>query len=133
METNNNMSNKIIIIYKLLVDIFVISLIFFVLALMGEGAAPGIISSHISFTKILLTILILFGIIFFVSQKYDLPIREEKNKNFTEGKIIKILLFIFFILTIRALFKMPWWEMGIITLVTSLIFYYLQKELFTRQ
>lgn len=48
--------NYLLIIYKLLVDSLFIALIFFILALIAEGVLPGIVTSHVGFSKIIVFI-----------------------------------------------------------------------------
>ena len=45
--------NKLLIIYKLLSDLLFLLLLFFALALVVDGLIPGIVSTHISFLKII--------------------------------------------------------------------------------
>jgi hypothetical protein len=64
--------NTFIISYKLLHDTLFMALIFFTLALIAEAVLPGIIISHIGFSKMVITILLNVLLLKIVAKKIPL-------------------------------------------------------------
>ena len=70
--------NKLLIIYKLLADLLFLLLLFFSLVLIADGLIPGIVSSHISFLKIVLLITLNLGALYFVGSVAEISLNEER-------------------------------------------------------
>jgi len=61
--------NTLTIFYKLLHDSLFMALIFFILALIGEAILPGIIVSHIGFSKIVFFVMVNILLIKLIAKK----------------------------------------------------------------
>jgi len=75
--------NSIIIIYKLLVDLLFIILFFFALTLLAEGLIPGIVSTHISFSRIIILSFLNIFAIYFVGNFSKINIAPQKTNKKT--------------------------------------------------
>ena len=75
--------NTLLIGYKLLSDLLFLFLFFFILALIADGLIPGIISSHISFLKIIfilsLNLMALYTVGYAADIKLTNPILSNKK------------------------------------------------------
>ena len=82
------------IIYKLLHDSLFLSIIFFLLALIAEAVLPGIIISHIGFSKIVIIILTNVFLIKILTVKVmpEKIVENNKSKNNSLKKITIPLL-----------------------------------------
>jgi hypothetical protein len=118
------------IIYKLLVDILGLSLLVFFLNLIFEGVVPGYISSHLSFTKLIIFIvLVILGIAYFAKRNgiwYDANLDQSLKKN----KITVFLVIVGILLIINSLFNLGWLEILITLAATAFILYYFYQLLF---
>src|SRR3989339_491419 len=75
--------NSIIITYKLLVDLLCIILFFFALTLLAEGLIPGIVSTHISFSRIIILSSLNIFAIYFVGNFSKINIAPQKTNKKT--------------------------------------------------
>lgn len=74
---NNNQKNIFLIAFKLLIDMLFLLLIFFTLAIIADTLIPGIVSSHISFLKIIFVLLLNLSALFWVANKYELSATKK--------------------------------------------------------
>jgi hypothetical protein len=113
----------LIITYKLLHDALLLLLVSFMLMLVAEGALPGIVSQHISFSKIILVIFLVLGSIIWIGSNLQLTYDKP---NLKKNKLLPVLVLFTFLLTGNSLLKFALWENMIITLATLfflLLFY----------
>lgn len=99
LRLNNNI---LTIIYKLLNDALFIALVFFLLILTAEGFLPGVVSSRISFTKIILALATILIASYFVASYAKINLTQTSiNK-----KTAFLLLFIMTLLIFNSLWKL---------------------------
>jgi len=116
METLNKIKNILLpgkwerdaalIAYKALHDVLFVEIVFFAIAMFAEGVIPGIIISHIGFSKIVIAIALTM-----VVMSYFANLPEIKNLEFSgEKKRTKkmVLAFVFFatVIMFNSQFKM---------------------------
>lgn len=95
-----------IIIYKTLHDVLFAELLFFAVAMLAEGAIPGIIISHIGFSKIVIAIAItMVAMSYFASlpKIRDLEFSGEKKRT---KKMIFTFVFFAALIMFNGQFKM---------------------------
>lgn len=91
---NNQLSkNTLIIFYKLLHDSLFVALIFFALALIFEAVLPGIIISHIGFSKIVITLLLNIFLLKMLAKKIT-PDQVDQTLGGKKGNQKKITVII---------------------------------------
>jgi uncharacterized membrane protein len=83
--------NTLIIFYKLLHDTLFMALIFFTLTLIAEAALPGIIISHIGFSKIVIIILLNVLLLKIVAKK--IPLDQFSGDVNSENKSVEKFIF----------------------------------------
>lgn len=94
--------NKLLITYKLLSDLLFLLLIFFALAMVADGLIAGIVSTHISFLKIIFLITLDLFALYVISQVADIEITTSlPNKKTTIFLVILAAILIF-----NSLFKL---------------------------
>jgi hypothetical protein len=89
--------NKLIVVYKLLTDLFFVMLFFLMATLFIEAIVPGIISEHIGFVKIIIFI--------FLNLTALYALGKFLSVNPGEQKMNKKTLVLFFILGIFIIFS----------------------------
>lgn len=94
--------NALVIIYKLANDLLFIALAFLFLGMISDSLLPGIVSSRISFTRIILFISLNLLLIYFLANISG--IRLEKNR--LNKKTALLLLSILILLIFNSLFKL---------------------------
>ena len=94
--------NNLIISYKLLNDLLFIEIVFFLVALIGEGLLPGTVTSHVGFSKILIAVGITVLAIFYVGNEAGIRLTEENKIN---KKTAFLLIFILIALLFVSLIK----------------------------
>lgn len=124
IQFNKISRNKLLIAYKLLNDALFILLFFFVLALLGEGLLPGLVSSHLGLYKILIVVLADIIAINFFSVKLEI-----KSAKFSQQKTAFVLLFVLAALLFNSLLKAGLTLNLLILLLAGLIFYFLYKTI----
>lgn len=124
IQFNKISRNKLLIAYKLLNDALFILLFFFVLALLGEGLLPGLVSSHLGLYKILIVVLADIIAINFFSVKLEI-----KSAKFSQQKTAFVLLFVLAALLFNGLLKAGLTLNLLILLLAGLIFYFLYKTI----
>jgi len=120
------LSNKInlAIAYKLLNDLFFIALIFLFAAIIADGLIPGIISSHISFTRVILFISLDLLFIYFLAGQAGISLKKSPiNKKLSAPTLFLLVLLIF-----NSLFKLNNIALNLlITLLIGLSGYFIYK------
>ena len=81
------------IVYKLLVDIFFLSLIVTALFIALDDLIPNILDTYISPFKLFAFLFIIFGIIIYTANRLELSFKLKKSKRWTF--ILSLLLFAF--------------------------------------
>ncbi|HRZ95666.1 MAG TPA: hypothetical protein P5262_03835 [Candidatus Moranbacteria bacterium] len=93
--------NNLIISYKLLNDLLFIEIIFFLLALIGEGLLPGTVTSHVGFSKILIAVGITILAVFYIGNEAGIKLAENKINKKTAILLIFILIALLFVSLIK--------------------------------
>ena len=96
-----NKKENIVIAYKLLTDVLFIMLAAFILAMLAEGALPGIIASHIGLSKIAMFIMLDVLLISFVMRIAEIPEKNVANK-----KIARLLFIVMGLLIFNSLLQL---------------------------
>jgi len=119
--------NTFLIAYKLLHDALFLLLISFMAMLVAEGALPGIVSSHISFTRVVIMILLILIMIILIGKKFQLTYAAPIIK---KNKLLPILVLFAFLLVGNSLLKFALWENMVITLSTLFLFFLFYQIIF---
>lgn len=120
--------NYLAIIYKLLNDLLLICLVFFLFMLVGESLLPGIISTRISFSIIIIIILLDALLI----RKLAVFLKIE-NKNKTNKKALLAGAVILAIFILNGLFKLFQFNIFLaifVFLMICLVGYYIYRLVF---
>jgi hypothetical protein len=88
--------NTIAIFYKLLNDSLFMAIIFFTLTLIAEAIMPGIIISHIGFSKIVIAILLNIFFLGIVAKR--ITPGQINKQNHTPNKNLRKIILLFFVL-----------------------------------
>ncbi len=112
------------IAYKILHDTLFLLLLVFCAALIAEGIIPGFLSSHLSFTKIIMAIFANISAIALISRKIELPSFNHSDK---KSKLVAGLFFFSLILIANSLLKFGWLENAIITLASGAVLFYFYR------
>jgi hypothetical protein len=84
------------ILYKLLNDLLFLEIIFFLLALIGEGLLPGVVTAHVGFSKIIIFCGITILAIYFSAIETEIEISRPKiNKKAAFLLILLLVIFLF--------------------------------------
>lgn len=119
-----------ILVYKIFNDILSLLLVALFLFLLAESILPGIISSHLSFLKLILIIFIFWASIVFLGRKnnFQFSLSDKKNllKSRRNRRIVIIAIIFFLILITNSLFKFSPWEILVIAPLScfALIYFY---------
>jgi len=126
MEYKNNI---IKVAYKLLNDVLVLLLLAFLLLMVSDGLLPGIISSHLSFAKLILLIFTTLGAIIFLGKRssYLYP-----DFNLKQSRLVFALVAISFLVIGNSMLKFSYFQNILITSLTLAIYYYLYKIIFSQ-
>jgi len=113
-----------IFLYKMLNDILALLFVSFAMLLLSEGMMPGLISAHLSFTRLILIIFAVLGMIVYLGKINGIGF-EMNNK-----KTALLYGFIIFavILIINSMLKFDWWEIAIIAITSIFLLFYLYKN-----
>lgn len=118
--------NQLLISYKLLADGLFIALTFLLLALLAEGVLPGIITSHIGFSKIITVIGSLLLASYLIAKTAKISFSREKiNK-----KTAYLLLFLLLLLLFNGLIKLNIFLNLFILTTTAIAAYFIYKVIF---
>lgn len=120
-------NNLLIILYKLLHDALLLLLGSFILMLIAEGALPGIVSSHISMLKVMLTLFLVLGGTILIGKKFQIIYAKPAIK---KNKLLPVLILLSFLLIGNSLLKFALWENIVITLSTLFLFLFLYQIIF---
>lgn len=119
--------NTLLVAYKLLHDALFILFIYFIGMLIAEGALPGVVSSHLSFTRVVMTILLILLLIIFIGKKLQITYEAPTIK---KDRLLPILVLLSFLLLGNSLLKFAFWENIIITLATLFLFFLFYQIIF---
>lgn len=119
--------NTFLIAYKLLHDALFLLLISFIAMLIAEGALPGIVSAHISFSRIIIAILLILLSIILIGKKFELTYAAPIIK---KNKLLPVLVLLTFLLVGNSLLKFALWENMVITLSTLFLFFLFYQIIF---
>jgi hypothetical protein len=119
--------NIFFIAYKLLHDALFLLLISFIVMLIAEGALPGVVSSHISFTRIIIAILLILMFIILIGKKFQLTYLTPSIK---KNRLLPVLVLLSFLLLGNSLLKFALWENIVITLSTLFLFFLFYQIIF---
>ncbi|MFA6973595.1 MAG: hypothetical protein WC238_02520 [Parcubacteria group bacterium] len=99
----NNKQAKLQLTYKLLHDLLFILLLFLAATLLAEGLLPGIVSSHVGISKLIIPIAGIIFLISLISPAIKSGIRDKKKPS---GKKMIFFLSLFgIILVLNSLLK----------------------------
>jgi len=113
-----------IFLYKILGDILTLLLVSFAMLLFSEGIMPGLISAHLSFTRLALIIFAVLGAVIYLGKINEISFEMSNKKTALSCGLIIFAV----ILIINSMLKFDWWEIGIITITSVLLLYYLYKN-----
>ncbi len=116
--------NLLLLAYKLLTDLLFLVLIFFTFTLVIESLLPGIITSHISFLKIIFLLALNLLTLYFLG--HYLKINFPTNQ--TNKKTVLFLTVLFSLLIFNSLLKLNIFLAIIILFLALLISYFLYQE-----
>lgn len=91
----DNNKRNLTILYKLLHDLLLILIIFFMLALIAEGLLPGIITNHLSLSKIALAVMLSILAIHGIQKLSGISKTEQLTKKAAWPLLIVLALLIF--------------------------------------
>lgn len=133
MSDNLNKEQLNRFFYKLLNDVLFLMLLSFGAMLLSEAALPGILSDHISFTKLILAIFLVFGLIIYLREKIKkaeiAEIPDSKPEKKTYAYFLTAFIFVLLIFSIR---HFNWAILAVIIITTLFLLYYL-FEIFFRE
>lgn len=120
--------NTYLITYKLLHDALFLVLASFAAMLVADGLIPGFVSSHISFSKIVIVIVFILGSIAWIGSKFQITYDAPTIK---KNKLLPVFVLIGFLLIGNSMLKFDLWANIIITLVILLIFFLFYDLIFS--
>jgi hypothetical protein len=94
-------SSNLIIVYKLLNDLLFIEAVFFILAMIGEALLPGTITSHVGFSKVIVTVGVTILAILYVGNKAGVNLSQAKKNKKTAYLLVTILVILLFVSLIK--------------------------------
>lgn len=119
--------NTAIVIYKLLYDTLFLLLLFFLFALVAEGLVMGIITSHISFLKIIFLIFLNLATLYLIAFFSKITVKEKQpNKKTTIFLVALGTLLVF-----NSLLKLNVLLAFFILILTAIIGYFIYKIFFS--
>lgn len=98
---NKFSKNNLIVAYKLLNDLLFIEIVFFLLALMGEGVLPGTVTSHVGFSKVIIAVGITILAAFYIGNKAEINLGNSKPNKKTACALVFILVLLIFVSLIK--------------------------------
>lgn len=116
---------RLTVIYKLLYDVFFIGLLFFFLAMIVEGILPGVISTRIGFSRVIVFLFIVLAIIYFLGSYLNIKLNNKKvsKKTAVFGLILAVLLILNSLVGINIYLAI------LMTLITLAAGYYIYRNL----
>lgn len=122
--------NNVMITYKLLHDTLILLLISFIAILISEGALPGLVSSHISLTRLVIIILIVLGAIIIIGRNFQI---SYEKPNIKRSRLLPVMILFAFLLIGNSLLKFAFWENLVITLATLFLLFLLYQIIFSSE
>ena len=122
--------NNVMIAYKLLHDALLLLLLSFMAILVAEGALPGLVSSHISFTRLIIIILIVLGAIILIGRNFKI---SYEKPNIKKSRLLPVLILFAFLLIGNSLLKFAFWENLVITLITLFLLFLFYQIIFSSE
>jgi hypothetical protein len=107
---------NLILAYKILHDILFVVLVFFTMAMIAEGVLPGIVTDHISFTKIIIFIFINLLAIYVLGSFLSVNVSDSRPSK----KTALPLLFVSILLIFNSLLKINIY-LNLFTLITAIV------------
>lgn len=120
--------NSYLIAYKLLHDALMLALVTFSLMLIGEGLIPGFVSARLSFSKMVIAIILILSAIVWIGKVLGITYDAPKIKG---NKILPILVLAAFLLIGNSMLHFQLWANIIITLTILFIFFLIYELIFT--
>jgi hypothetical protein len=112
-------------LYKIFNDILALLLVVYALLLVSEGVIPGLASAHLSFTRLTLIVFAVLGMITYLGKINGISFESGYKKTALFGGLMAFSI----LLIINSLLKFAWLEIGIITIASILLLYYLYKNI----
>lgn len=116
-----------IFLYKILGDIMVLLLLSLALLLLSEGIMPGLVSSFLSFTRLILIIFAVLGGIIYLGKLNEISFDLENKKTVFLGGFLVFSV----MLIVNSILKFSLIEIGIITIASIFLLFYLYKNYLT--
>ena len=113
-----------IFLHKILGDILALLLLSLGLLLVAEGIMPGLVSSFLSFTRLILVIFAVLGTVIYLGKLNGIAFESENKKT----ALFYGLIIFSVVLIINSLLKFALWEIGIITIASIFLLYYIYKN-----
>ncbi|KKP96325.1 MAG: hypothetical protein US25_C0074G0003 [Candidatus Moranbacteria bacterium GW2011_GWE1_36_7] len=120
--------NSLLIAYKLLHDLLLLMLVSFAGFLVIEGLLPGLLTSKISFSKIVIGIIIILASIVYLGKNFNITYQQAKIHT---SKMLSGLVLFSFLLIGNSMLKFNFWENLVITLATLLILFLFYELIFS--
>lgn len=119
--------NSFLIAYKLLHDALLLALVTFAAMLIGEGLIPGFVSQRLSFSKVVIAIILLLSSIVWIGKNLGITYEMPKIKG---NKILPPLVLLSFLLIGNSMLHFDLWANIVITITTLFIFFLLYELIF---
>lgn len=116
-----------LISYKLLHDALFLALLSFGAMLVVDGLIPRFISSHISYSRVIIAIMLIMTVITLIGKKFQITYEIPKIK---KNKLIPFLILFAFLLIGNSLLKFSLWANLLITIIVIVIFFLLYELIF---
>lgn len=122
--------NIFLIIYKILHDAIFLILLTFAALLFTDALLPGLVTSKVSFSKVVIALIIITISITYLGKKLEISYKEIK---INKSKFLPILILFSFLLIGNSMLKFTFWQNIIITLTTLFIFFLFYELIFHHQ
>lgn len=119
--------NFLLVSYKLLHDTLLLALISLAAMLVGEGLLPGFVSARISFSKVVVSIILILGMIAWIGNKFQIIYDAPKIK---KNKLLPVLILSCFLLIGNSMLHFALWANIIITLIVLMLFFLVYELIF---
>lgn len=116
-----------IFLYKILGDIMILLLLSLALFLLSEGIMPGLVSSFLSFTRLILIIFAVLGGIIYLGKLNEISFDLENKKTVFLGGFLVFSV----MLIVNSILKFSLIEIGIITIASIFLLFYLYRNYLT--
>jgi hypothetical protein len=95
-------------------------LIAFLLLLIAESIAPGVVTMYLSLTKVLIIIGLTLLLTIYVSRKAQIDFKFELKKN---NPALVVILILITAISFNSLLNFQWWQNIIISIATTTIIF----------